>query len=330
MEHSAYKEMLSALLDGELHGAEREAALAHIETCADCRAYFAELGALRAAFGDWEAFDAPEDFAAGVMARLRAEAPISRLRAEEVTMPPNAESTPKPAKKRATLRRYATLAACAAVILLAVYALPDAPRMGGASNGAAADSASSAVYAAPAEAPEAPAMPAPASQAPNPDYDYAYANSGETGGDAGNAAPETAPAKERGKTDVKMSAAGGDAVANSISNGTTGAALDSMEEGERYATTAVDEKLPIAGGDETPMEPLINTPEAANEELPVLTLSGERAESWLAENGWQGESGVWYADAAALRARPDGLTVSDSLPEDYDGPVLVELGEVRP
>ena len=145
MDHSTYKEMLSALLDDELQGAAREAALAHLNSCADCRAYFAELTALHANLGELEEFDAPEGFAAGVLARIRAE------------------NAPKTVKTRAPLRRYATLAACAAVLLLAVYALPNALRMGnsGASK-ISIQAAPTATSGASDSAPQAPAAPSDA------------------------------------------------------------------------------------------------------------------------------------------------------------------------
>ena len=309
MEHSAYKEMLSALLDGELHGAEREAALAHMDGCADCRAYFAELTALRSALGDLEKIDAPEDFAAGVMTRLRAEDAHSR---------PRAGSAPKTRKIPPARRGYAALAACAAVVLLAVYALPNALRMGG---GAARDSA---VQAAPAETSGAPAAPAtapqePAAPASEPAYDYAYA--GGAGG-----APESV-SEGPGIADADLPASIEDRAAE-------GAAENGAMNGETYsaATTAAEsgEKLSSAGMDEAPIAPMSRA-EVYGEEFPVLTLSGEGAESWLAEHGWRGESGAWYAGAPALRALPDGLILSDGeLPEDYDGAVLVELWEAEP
>ena len=97
MEHSAYREMLSALLDGELSGAERETALAHMDGCADCRAYFGELAALRAALGELEDFDAPEDFAAGVMARVRENGEAAQTHTEDTAAGLRGNSAPKTA-----------------------------------------------------------------------------------------------------------------------------------------------------------------------------------------------------------------------------------------
>lgn len=334
MDHGAYKEMLSALLDGELGGAEREAALAHLAACADCRAYFEELTALRAALDGLEEFDAPEGFAAGVTARLRAGDADARPKAE------NASTAPKAVKTRAVRRRYAALAACAAVVLLAVYALPNALRMGGGSRAAADNVASgSAVHASPSAAPASPMEasaspaggaaanggPAAAAQAPDPGYSYTY-----TGGDAEGAAQEleSARAQETADADAPAAASAGteNGSAGGVGHGTiSGGTTTITAGGERYATE--DEKLPIPNADDAPMAPL-SAPETSGEEYPVLTLSGDGAALWLAENGWQGESGAWYADAAALRALPENLTVVyGELSGDYDGTVLVRVAE---
>ena len=94
-----YTVALSALVDGELNDTERAEVLAHLETCEDCREFFAELTAMHAAFGELEEFDAPEGFLGGVMACLH-EAPR--------------------AKKRTPRAAWLSLAACAAVVLIAV------------------------------------------------------------------------------------------------------------------------------------------------------------------------------------------------------------------
>lgn len=327
MDHGAYKEMLSALLDGELHSAAREAALAHMEACADCRAYFSELTALRAALGELEEFDAPDGFAAGVMARIRAGDMTARTRAGDAIAPPHAENTSKTAKKRA----FAALAACAAVVLLAVYALPNALRMGGSS--VARDSAiqaapSAAAPAGASGAPDAPAAdPELAPQDP-PGYSYAYEDG--IGDDADSMRSESARVEERGREDTKTPNPSNGAMANGASNATADALPNEAAADKHYAATGTDNAMPIADEGETPMMPL-SRPQAWGDEYPVLTLSGEGAESWLAEHGWQGESGVWYADAAALRALPEDLTVLYSeLSQDYDGAVLVELWEAEP
>lgn len=60
------------------------------------------------------------------------------------------------------------------------------------------------------------------------------------------------------------------------------------------------------------------------------SLTGEGAAEWLAEYGWQGESGDWYASASELRALPEGLALDEALPEDYEGTVRLITEEVAP
>ena len=134
MTHDSYKEQLSALLDGELDEAARAETLAHLEGCAECQAYFAELTALRGALNEADEPAPPADFAAGVLARLHAE-----------SAPQAAAPAPRKTKKRSPWRGWAALAACAAVVVLAVSTLP---RMG---MGKSAESAPM-LAAAPAEA----------------------------------------------------------------------------------------------------------------------------------------------------------------------------------
>ena len=105
MNHDEYKEKLSAFLDGELNDAERADVLAHLGTCGACQAYLAELNAMRDAFDDMEAVDAPDGFAGGVLARLHEEE--------------QSAWAAKAPKRHIAWRRWAGLAACAAVVLLA-------------------------------------------------------------------------------------------------------------------------------------------------------------------------------------------------------------------
>ena len=120
MNHDEYKEKLSAFLDGELTDAERNDVLTHLETCAACQTYLAELTALHDALGDMEDIDAPEGFADGVLARF------------------HEEKMPQKTKKRNPWRGIATLAACAAVVVLAVSNMP---RMGGSGSTSSAPAA---------------------------------------------------------------------------------------------------------------------------------------------------------------------------------------------
>ena len=94
-----YLPALSALVDGEVNDAERAEILAHLEACEPCREFFAELTAMHAALADMEEYDAPAGFAEGVLARL------------------HAASAPK---KRTPRAAWVSLAACAAIVVLAV------------------------------------------------------------------------------------------------------------------------------------------------------------------------------------------------------------------
>ena len=116
--HEEYKELLSALLDSELDEAARAEVLAHLETCDECRTYFAELTAMHDALGDQEEIDVPAGFARGVLLRLHEESE------------PRAWAAKEPGKRMAW-RRWTALAAGAAVVVLAVTALPNI-RLGGA------------------------------------------------------------------------------------------------------------------------------------------------------------------------------------------------------
>ena len=90
---------LSAFVDGELTERERAALIEHMDSCEGCREHLAELMAMHAAFADLEEYDAPDGFAESVMERL------------------HEESTPK---KRTARRAWVPIAACAAIVLLAV------------------------------------------------------------------------------------------------------------------------------------------------------------------------------------------------------------------
>jgi anti-sigma factor RsiW len=102
--------MLSALLDGELSETERAEVLEHLDSCEACRMYFAEISAIHDAMGDLEDVPVPDGFAAGVLARL------------------HEETAPK--RRKTVWRKWTALAACAAVVVLAVALSPNALRMG--------------------------------------------------------------------------------------------------------------------------------------------------------------------------------------------------------
>lgn len=94
-----YAIALSAFADGELSDTEREKVLSHAEQCEACRSYLVELAAMRAALDDMEEVEVPEGFAAGVLARAR--------------------ETKKQHTGRAAGKAWRSLAACAAIVLLA-------------------------------------------------------------------------------------------------------------------------------------------------------------------------------------------------------------------
>ena len=68
----AYRDRISAYLDGELTGEERRELLAHLEICGDCRMYLDSELAIREALAGLET-PAPEGFEARVMEKIRAE-----------------------------------------------------------------------------------------------------------------------------------------------------------------------------------------------------------------------------------------------------------------
>lgn len=100
-----YRELVSALLDGELSGAQQDEILEHLAACPDCRQYREDLTAIRRLL-DWEEAQPPEGFAESVMARA-AETPQEK---------PVGKALPFPRWKR-----WAALAACCAVAALGVW-----------------------------------------------------------------------------------------------------------------------------------------------------------------------------------------------------------------
>lgn len=102
-----YQERISALLDGQLPEQERQTLLAHLAACPACQAYWDDQLAIQAALTSLEA-TAPAGFADTVMARVARTAQ-------------NSPADEKPTKKVIPFprwRRWATVAACCALVLL--------------------------------------------------------------------------------------------------------------------------------------------------------------------------------------------------------------------
>ena len=248
MAHSVDKEQLSALLDDELNDAERDAVLAHLDECADCRAYFAELAALHDAMGELDRLEPPAGFAESVLKRLHGG---NR-------------------SKRRSWRGWTALAACAAVAVLVLNVIPRAPQ--------SADSTA-----------EPPRM-------------------NMTAATSAAAEPEETP-EAMLETQMLFMSGGGSGASTEAEE-----AMDALAAMPEAAYGGVVEENTVAP-DETG---------AAVER----TLIGIGVHSWLAEHGWQGESGDWYADAADLRALPEGLTLDEPLPEDFTGAARIRAREL--
>lgn len=98
--------LLSQRLDGPLSGGEERALEEHLAVCPACRALGSQLAAIHAAFPEMEETPAPQGFAQGVMARVRA-----------------AEAEKKkvvPLFRRPQVKALAGLAACA-VLCVGLY-----------------------------------------------------------------------------------------------------------------------------------------------------------------------------------------------------------------
>ncbi len=304
MTHYEYKEKLSALLDDELSEAERDTVLAHLDACEDCRAYFAELNAMHEALGELEEYDTPENFAAGVMARLHEEQAkkVSDFRAA--------------AKSRRPWRSWGALAACAAAVVLAVVAIPQTVRMG---KGAPA------VAGAPAEA--APMLMAPAA----PPDEYRAAGSAEAAeseapasseyGYSTNAAlydtPEESPAEpvlpagSETSADSKLRAAS--------DSGVSPYAVTAGPNGESASAPAASMNDGATSGTENSV---------AESTAPVMTLMGNGAADWLAEHGEPLGDGRWRVSVEDVNTLPDtlALVAADGLQEPVDGMLIVTYG----
>lgn len=103
----AFADLLDAFVDGELSEEEAQTVRAHLDTCADCRAYVEDAFAIRAAFPDAEDVTIPADFTAKVMAAVQ-----------------QSPAAPKSRKKQPWGRILLPLAACFALVLVLKVAGP--------------------------------------------------------------------------------------------------------------------------------------------------------------------------------------------------------------
>ena len=100
-----YAQTISEYLDGALGENERAQLLEHLENCEGCRAYLAELAAMHDAFAETGEVELPAGFHESVMAKVHAKAR---------------------AKKLSVWKRYAAVAACAAIVFAgALRLMPD-------------------------------------------------------------------------------------------------------------------------------------------------------------------------------------------------------------
>lgn len=100
-----YAQTISEYLDGALGENERAQLLEHLENCEGCRAYLAELAAMHDALVETGEVELPVGFHESVMAKVHAKAR---------------------AKKLSVWKRYAAVAACAAIVFAgALRLMPD-------------------------------------------------------------------------------------------------------------------------------------------------------------------------------------------------------------
>ena len=101
-----FSALLDPYIDGELSPEETARVREHLHTCDGCRAYVQAALAIRDAFPEAEDTPVPDGFAAGVMAAIRADA------------------APRKRRRPRWAKTLLPLAACCAVVVLAVSGLP--------------------------------------------------------------------------------------------------------------------------------------------------------------------------------------------------------------
>ena len=97
-----FSALLDPYIDGELSPEETARVREHLHTCDGCRAYVQAALAIRDAFPEAEDTPVPDGFAAGVMAAIRADA------------------APRKRRRPRWAKTLLPLAACCAVVVLAV------------------------------------------------------------------------------------------------------------------------------------------------------------------------------------------------------------------
>ena len=271
--------LLSAFVDGELTENERAEVLAHVSGCAACRARLDELFALRDALGALEEPEVPADLTARVMAAVRAE---------------KAAQTPQ-WKKHGAWRRWAAMAACAA---LALFAAVTIPRMGAemtANDAAPADANGQALFStfdSTAAAPEAQTDEEllPEQRCETVQYAPAFDGAAEDVG--------------RAKHETEMTAG------------------NSGFEPEYYCET-------VSIGENGESGELF----AAWYGAVTLDLYGAGATDYVLENGGvkSGDAGDYYVPIDALRGLPEDLGITDAQAEELSlAPAEAEWVIVRP
>ena len=111
-----FSALLDPYIDGELSPEETARVREHLHTCDGCRAYVQAALAIRDAFPEAEDTPVPDGFAAGVMAAIRADA------------------APRKRRRPRWAKTLLPLAACCAVVVLAVSGLPRRRRCDGPSG----------------------------------------------------------------------------------------------------------------------------------------------------------------------------------------------------
>lgn len=202
----------------------------------------------------------------------------------------NAKNAPKLTPRSRSRRMIASIAAAAAV--LAIVSVPRFFRMGGAAPESASSLQNGALYGASGSTSSAAAEAFPA-----------------------ESAEEEAPLMAAGSAPMLAMEAPAE-MAEEFNTTSVGDALDggSVMESKSTVTTALPEARAL-------ME--------ADEELPVLTLTGDGAAEWLAEHGEALGDGRWLVSVEDVNALPDTLELiaEDDVQRPTDGVLVITLAE---